>query len=50
MKEYLLEISQVLSEKKSSENGLTTAEAQSRLEEFGQNKLKEGKKKSIDYI
>jgi len=47
MKEYLSEISQVLSEKKSSENGLTTAEAESRLGEYGPNKLKEGKKVTL---
>ncbi|MBP3284639.1 MAG: cation-translocating P-type ATPase [Clostridia bacterium] len=47
MKEYLSEISEVLEEKKSSENGLSTEEAEKRLGEFGPNKLKEGKKVTL---
>lgn len=47
MKEYLKETGVVLDEVKSSESGLTAAEAESRLEKNGKNKLAEGKKESI---
>ena len=47
MKHYLEQISSVFSHVKSTENGLTSAEAEKRLAENGKNKLKEGKKKSI---
>ena len=47
MKEYLSEVSQVLDEVKSSDIGLTSAEAEKRLEEYGPNKLAEGKKVSL---
>jgi Ca2+-transporting ATPase len=44
---YRLSVSQTLSEVKSSEKGLTSAEAQKRLEENGKNKLKERKMDSV---
>ena len=47
MKFYLEQIESVFAHVKSSENGLTTAEAEKRLAENGKNKLKEGKKKTI---
>ena len=47
MKFYLEQVEQVFSHVKSSENGLTAAEAEKRLAENGKNKLKEGKKKTI---
>lgn len=47
MKEYLAEVSQVLSEKNTSENGLSSKEAEGRLVDVGQNKLKEGKKVTL---
>lgn len=47
MKEYLKEYSEVLGEINSADNGLTSAEAQSRLERDGKNKLAEGKKESL---
>lgn len=47
MKYYLESPESTLSEVKSSENGLSSAEAEKRLESFGKNKLKEGKKDSI---
>ena len=47
MKEYLSEISLVFEDLDSSEQGLTSEEAAKRLEEFGPNKLKEGKKESL---
>ncbi len=47
MKEYLKDTSAVFDEIKSGESGLTTAEANSRLEKNGKNKLAEGKKESI---
>lgn len=46
MKEYLQEVSDVLKEKKTTEVGLSSAEASKRLEELGPNKLEEGKKES----
>lgn len=46
MKEYLSEISDVLEEQKTTEEGLNNDEATKRLEEFGPNKLDEGKKES----
>ncbi|MEA4973270.1 MAG: cation-translocating P-type ATPase [Candidatus Metalachnospira sp.] len=46
MKEYLLEVSDVLNEQKTTQEGLSNAEALKRLEEFGPNKLEEGKKES----
>ena len=46
MKFYLEQISDVFSHVKSSESGLTSAEAEKRLAENGKNKLKEGKKKT----
>ena len=44
MKEYLQESQEVLESLKSQENGLSSAEASARLEQYGKNKLKEGKK------
>jgi len=45
--EYLSAIEDVLREQNSTEEGLTTAEAEKRLEQYGKNKLEEGKKESI---
>ncbi len=47
MQEYLHSTEEVFEQVKSSEQGLTAAEAQKRLEEHGKNKLQEGKKKSL---
>ena len=47
MKYYLHEVSDVFAEVKSSENGLTSAEAEKRLQENGKNKLAEAKKVSM---
>ncbi|MCQ2477180.1 MAG: calcium-translocating P-type ATPase, PMCA-type [Clostridia bacterium] len=47
MKHYLEEAASVLAEVKSSENGLTSAEAEKRLAENGKNKLKEAEKDSL---
>ena len=47
MKEYLSDVDSVLAENKTSKNGLSEAEAVSRLEKFGKNKLKAAKKDSI---
>ena len=47
MKEYLREFTEVVEENKSSLNGLSSGEAQSRLEKNGKNKLDEGKKDSL---
>ena len=44
MKEYLQSSEEVLSALSATENGLTSAEAQTRLEKNGKNKLVEGKK------
>ncbi len=47
MKEYLKDKSVVFDEIKSAESGLTAAEAASRLEKNGKNKLAEGKKETL---
>ncbi len=47
MKHYLEEAASVLAEVKSSENGLSSAEAEKRLAENGKNKLKEAEKDSL---
>ena len=47
MKEYLKEKSAVLDEVNSTEAGLSSAEAEKRLEQNGKNKLAEGKKESL---
>lgn len=47
MKEYLNDASEVLREKNSSLTGLSSAEAEKRLETFGKNKLKAEKKKPL---
>ena len=47
MKEYLKETGEVIEALASSENGLSEAEANKRLEENGKNKLIEGKKESL---
>ena len=46
MKYYLQKIEDVFSHIGSSANGLTTSEANARLEKYGKNKLDEGKKKT----
>ena len=43
MKEYLVGAQEVLEENNTSQTGLSVAEAEQRLKEFGRNKLKEGK-------
>ena len=47
MKEYLSGIEDVLKEQNSSEQGLTSSDAEKRLQQYGKNKLKEGKKASL---
>ena len=47
MKHYLHEVADVFAEVKSSEQGLTSAEAEKRLQENGKNKLAEAKKASM---
>ena len=47
MKYYLQEIAEVFKNISSTENGLSSAEAEKRLEANGKNKLKEGKKKTM---
>ena len=47
MKHYLHEVADVFAEVKSSEVGLTSAEAEKRLEANGKNKLAEAKKVSM---
>ncbi|MEG2003317.1 MAG: cation-transporting P-type ATPase, partial [Clostridia bacterium] len=47
MKHYFENIDNVLKESKSTVNGLTSGEAAERIEQFGQNKLAEGKKTSL---
>ena len=47
MKEYLSSVEEVLKEKQASEDGLSGAQAQERLERYGKNKLQEGKKTSL---
>ena len=47
MKEYLSSVEEVLKEHNSSPEGLSSSEAGRRLERYGKNKLKEGKKESL---
>ena len=47
MKYYLEDSASVLNELKTSENGLTSAEAAVRTEKFGKNKLADGKKTTL---
>lgn len=47
MKEYLLDVQEVLDSTKSSVNGLSTEEAQRRLEQNGKNRLKDAEHVSI---
>lgn len=47
MKEYLKSSSEVINEHKSAVDGLSSDEASVRLEKYGKNKLKEGKKESL---
>lgn len=47
MKHYLEDAQSVLSELKTTENGLTSAEAEKRLSENGKNKLKEAEKETL---
>ena len=44
MKAYLETVEEVLSEQRSSEQGLTSKEAEERLQKYGLNKLKEAPK------
>lgn len=47
MREYLTETSEVLQELQTEGTGLSSGEAQKRLEKYGKNKLKEGKKATL---
>ena len=47
MKEYLRDVGQVMTEQKTSLEGLSSTEASERLQKHGLNKLAEGKKESI---
>lgn len=47
MKEYLQSVKDVLSGVNSGENGISDTEAKARLQKYGPNKLKEGKKVSV---
>ncbi|MBQ7047323.1 MAG: ATPase, partial [Clostridia bacterium] len=47
MKEYLRSAEEILTEQNSNDNGLRKEEAKARLEKYGPNKLKEGKKVSL---
>lgn len=47
MKEYLSSVDEVLKEQSVGEDGLSSQEAARRLEQFGPNKLEEGKKDSL---
>ncbi len=47
MKEYLMEASDVIAEQNSSAEGLSSADAAARLEQYGPNKLAEAKKTSL---
>ena len=47
MKEYLKSVDQVIGDVDSSTQGITSAEANARLEKNGKNKLDQGKKDSI---
>ena len=49
MKEYLEDIAKVLEQQRSTDSGLSSIEASQRLEQYGPNKLKEGKKISLLY-
>ena len=47
MKEYLSDYEEVLKEQKSSEDGLSSGEAEARLDKYGKNELEKGKKDSL---
>lgn len=47
MKDYRKTIAQALSDAQVTESGLTAAEAEARLSQYGKNKLEEGKKVSL---
>ena len=47
MKEYLSEVQEVMKQQETGDDGLSSQEAGRRLEKFGKNKLKEGKKESL---
>lgn len=47
MKEYLSSLEEVLKEQNSSQEGLTTGEAQERFSRYGKNELEKGKKTSL---
>ena len=50
MKHYLEEVSSVLGELNTTENGLSSAEAEKRLAANGKNKLKEAERKHVQEI
>ena len=47
MKEYLSSIRDVLENQKTTSEGLSSKEAESRLQKYGKNRLAEGKKESL---
>ena len=47
MKEYLSEAQEVLEQQQTGAEGLSSGEASARLQKYGKNKLKEGKKESL---
>ena len=47
MKEYLSDYEEVLKEQQSSEDGLSSGEAEARLDKYGKNELEKGKKDSL---
>ena len=47
MKEYLSDYEEVLKEQKSSEDGLSSGEAEASLDKYGKNELEKGKKDSL---
>jgi Ca2+-transporting ATPase len=47
MKEYLSDVQEVLEQQQTGEEGLSSGEASVRLQKYGKNRLKEGKKESL---
>lgn len=47
MKEYLADVQEVMEQQQTGEEGLSSREAGERLQKYGKNKLKEGKKESL---
>ena len=47
MKEHIMNVDEVISQLNTTKNGLSSIEAKKRLEEYGPNKLKEEKKKTL---